>query len=173
MRRTRERRQPKAHPARGRHDRTKGESCYRCRHGPGLIECACRYARRASRRLGPDRRGAGLAYAGRLAAGLVLLAGRRFGPGVALVAARGVLPKLVPALAALPALVKSAWAWVGGFSLAALTAVTVGSAPTRPPALSPAAAEISCARAALHGLETATDPCAAQTIAREGRAPAP
>lgn len=147
MRRTRERRRPKAHPAGGRQDGTNRESCYRCRHGRGLIECACRYARRATS--DSDRRGPGVrvAYAGRLAAGLVLLAGRRFGPGLALVAARGFLPKLTPALAALPALVKSAWAWIAGVSLAGLTAVTVGSAPA-PAARDAPGLEASCVHAA-------------------------
>ncbi len=145
MRRIRERRRPKAHPARGRHERRNLESCYRCRHGRSLVACACRYARRATTEPARGWYGRCL-YAGRLAAGLVLLAGRRFGPGVALVAARGVLPKLAPALAALPALAKSAWVWLAGFSLAAMTALSVGSAPAPPaPGDPPAPAATECA----------------------------
>jgi hypothetical protein len=99
-----------------------------------VIRCACRYARKASGWEADHSPRARLAYAGRLVAGLALLTGRRFAPGVALVAARGVLPKLAPALGAVPALLKSAWVWLGGFSLAAATAVTIGGAPHPVPA---------------------------------------
>ncbi|MEN8374015.1 MAG: hypothetical protein ABFS34_01045 [Gemmatimonadota bacterium] len=107
-----------------------------------MIACACRYARRASR----ERPAAGrLAYASKLASGLILLICRRFGPGVALVAVRGVVPKMAPALAALPALVKSAWVWLGGLSIATATAVSIGAAPAPVPVDSVPPAQVECA----------------------------
>ncbi len=166
MRRIRERRQPKAHPARGRHERRNPESCYRCRHGRSLVACACRYARRATTD-GPRGWSGRCLYAGRLAAGLVLLAGRRLGPGVVLVAVRGVLPKLAPALGVLPALAKSAWVWLAGFSLAAMTALSVESAPA--PAAAgdpPAPAAIECTAA-----EAPTDAGCRAVPARDRAAP--
>ena len=133
MRRIFERRRPKAHSPGEKHDHPPGESCYRCRHGRGVVECACRYARKASGFEADQGPRACVAYAGRLIAGLVLLTGRRFGPGLALVAARPLATKLVPALAAVPALFKSVWVWLGGFSVAAATAITVGSSPAPAP----------------------------------------
>lgn len=159
MRRTTERRRPKAHPPRGTHAYPLAESCYRCRHGRGVIECACRYARKASRLEADHGPRARATYALRLAAGLVLLSARRFGPGVALVAARGFLPKLAPAFAAVPALFKSVWVWIGGFSVAAATAVTVTTSPAPPPADSTPGASAVPVAVCVPGPETADREC--------------
>jgi hypothetical protein len=163
MRRIYERRRPKAHPPGGRHGHPPGESCYRCRHGRGVIRCACRYARKASGWEADHSPRARAAYTGRLIAGLVLLTGRRFGPGVALVAARGVLPKLVPAMAAIPALLKSAWVWIGGLSLATATALSSGTVPAIPgAAVHPAACERPAVEdaACVSGVERSEQPAA-------------
>lgn len=163
MRRIFERRRPKVHPPGGRHGHPSGESCYRCRHGRGVIRCACRYARKASGWEADHSPRARAAYTGRLIAGLVLLTGRRFGPGVALVAARGVLPKLVPAMAAIPTLLKSAWVWLGGLSLATATAFTIGTTPAIPgAAVHPAVCERSAVAdaACASRTESAEEPAA-------------
>ncbi len=159
MRRTTERRRPKAHPPTGADAYPLDESCYRCRHGRGVIECACRYARKASRLEADHGPRARAMYAVRLVAGLVLLSARRFGPGVALVAARGILPKLAPALAAVPALFKSVWVWIGGFSVAAATAVTVTTSPAPAPADSTLDASMVPAAACVPTPETADREC--------------
>lgn len=159
MRRTTERRRPKAHPPTGSDAYPLDESCYRCRHGRGVIECACRYARKASRLEADDGPRARAKYAVRLVAGLVLLSARRFGPGVALVAARGILPKLAPALAAVPALFKSVWVWIGGVSLAAATAATVTTAPAPPPADSTLDASVVPAAGCVPAQETEGREC--------------
>ena len=166
MRRTMERRRPKAHPLTGPHAYPLDESCYRCRHGRGVIDCACRYARKASRLEADHGPRARARYAVRLVAGLVLLSARRFGPGVALVAARGILPKLAPALAAVPALFKSIWVWIGGFSMAAATAVTVTTAPASPPADSIRDASVVPTVACVRTPETADRECPPTADAR-------